>query len=122
MKEWIGNSDIQLDSSNPANDEAVMEAEKKSMDAWPSEEIEKSRSLAKDVWRAIRSTPADLIYDRVVQESFPELNPSELHDRANRLFECIAELAQQEAPQMIQGITPEQFTRFAELYLSEKLG
>lgn len=122
MKEWFGNSEIQLDSSNPANDGAMTETEKKSMDAWSSEEIEKYRSLAQDVWRAIRSTPADLVYDRVVQESFPELNPSELHDRANRLFECIAELAQQENPRMTQGITPEQFIRFAHLYLSEKLG
>lgn len=106
----------------PVNDIDVAPIETESRGSWSEEQIESAKVLAKELWKDLNRSNADLVYERVMQESFPGLSSQAIKGLSVRMLTCIHELAVSEYPDMVQQITPEQFTRFASLYLTEKLG
>lgn len=106
----------------PVNDIEAAPIETESRGHWSEEQIESARMLAKELWIDLNRSHADLVYERVLQESFPGLSSQAMKGLSVRMLTCIQELAMSESPDMVQQITPEQFTRFANLYLTEKLG
>ncbi|MFA5130012.1 MAG: hypothetical protein WC477_03785 [Patescibacteria group bacterium] len=84
---------------------------------WSEQAIADSKELAQQVFGAMTSSPTDIVFERIIDEMFPNGSDEEKGDFGNRMYECVAALAQKDLPRMTQGITPDQFKRFAERFL-----
>lgn len=111
MTEQFGK--LNFEKSKPANDAEA---------PWSPESIEASKQLAKQILDDLERINTTIIFDQVLGEIFPSLKEQALTTAGVYMLSCIQELAESEDPHPVEAITPDQFNRFARLYLTERLG
>jgi hypothetical protein len=98
---------------------APLQAEMKMRDLWSEEAINASKEMAQQIWKKLKSSPADLEFERAIERAFPNLNEEERRAQGDTVYECISLLAQQDHPEPTGKITPDEFKRFGEAYLQK---